>query len=326
MPFSGTGVFNLSFDWNNDAANGIPITASRVQAEDQNIADGLSMCVTADGQSTTSASVPFSQGASFGVVSQFNAAGRLGIGMSPATQVLSINATSSAGPSNNAAGIQINDAAANPAYLVNRNGSMLLDVGTGNIISFLQNNVQTAEIDANGCFLVNTSTVFGTVAAVATTAGGNTNGMYCSQPNNNSLWAAIQTDIGGTNVLFMRCSVSGVDKGSVGWNGTNVTFNTTSDYRLKDVTGDLTTSGAFIDALSPKVGNWKDGNKPFVGFIADEVQAVSPSSVSGEKDAVGDNGNPVYQQVAYSSPEIIANIIAELKSLRARVAVLESAQ
>lgn len=71
MPFSGTGVFNLSFDWNNDAANGIPITASRVQAEDQNIADGLSMCITTDGQSTTTGIIPFASGISTGAGIQF---------------------------------------------------------------------------------------------------------------------------------------------------------------------------------------------------------------------------------------------------------------
>lgn len=62
MAFNGNGVFNLDFSWPNDAANGIPITASRVQAEDQNIADGLSMCVTTDGQSTTTGNIPFAAG------------------------------------------------------------------------------------------------------------------------------------------------------------------------------------------------------------------------------------------------------------------------
>lgn len=65
-PFDGNGNFTLSFDWNNDAANGIPITASRVQSEDQNIADGLSMCLTVDGQSTTTATIPFAQGVKIG--------------------------------------------------------------------------------------------------------------------------------------------------------------------------------------------------------------------------------------------------------------------
>ena len=60
-----------------------------------------------------------------------------------------------------------------------------------------------------------------------------------------------------------------------------------------------------------------------VGFIAHEVQEVSPSSVVGEKDAVDADGKPVMQAMEYGSAEFIANIIAELQSLRARVAQLE---
>lgn len=70
MPFNGNGVFNLDFSWPNDAANGIPITAQRVQDEDQNIADGLSNVICRDGQSVTTASIPFAQGLNVLSISQ----------------------------------------------------------------------------------------------------------------------------------------------------------------------------------------------------------------------------------------------------------------
>lgn len=100
-------------------------------------------------------------------------------------------------------------------------------------------------------------------------------------------------------------------------------FNQSSDYRLKNITGYLENSGAFIDALKPRVGTWKADGSAFVGFVAHEVQEVSPSSVLGEKDKVDDNGKEIYQSVAYASSEIIANLVAELQSLRKRVAELE---
>lgn len=75
MPFNGTGQFNLDFDWNNDAANGVAITASRVQAEDQNIADGLSMCITTDGQSTTTNPIPFASGVNADTINPITANG-----------------------------------------------------------------------------------------------------------------------------------------------------------------------------------------------------------------------------------------------------------
>lgn len=48
--FNGSGVFVRSYSWTNDAANGIDITASRVDTEDTGFASGLSLCVTRDGQ------------------------------------------------------------------------------------------------------------------------------------------------------------------------------------------------------------------------------------------------------------------------------------
>ena len=93
-----------------------------------------------------------------------------------------------------------------------------------------------------------------------------------------------------------------------------------------DNQAELIGSGAFIDALKPKTWTWKTDGTKGVGFIAHEVQEVSPTTVIGEKDAVDEEGKPVYQAMEYGSAEFIANIIAELQSLRARVAALESKQ
>jgi hypothetical protein len=51
---------------------------------------------------------------------------------------------------------------------------------------------------------------------------------------------------------------------------------------------------------------------------------VSPSSVQGEKDAVDAEGNPKYQSMQASTSEVVANLVAELQSLRKRLAALES--
>ena len=117
---------------------------------------------------------------------------------------------------------------------------------------------------------------------------------------------------------------SGTNTGTITTNGSSTAYNTSSDRRLKNITGELLTSGAFIDGLVPRVGSWVSSGIPFVGFVADEVQTVSPSSVRGEAGAVDANGKPIYQSMAYASDEIIANMVAELKSLRARVAALEA--
>jgi hypothetical protein len=127
----------------------------------------------------------------------------------------------------------------------------------------------------------------------------------------------------GSTLLEFR--LGAVAKGSVTISSTSVAYNTTSDYRLKNVDGPLTGSGAFIDALKPKVGEWKaELGKKAAFFIAHEVAEVSPTSVQGEKDEVDADGKPKMQSVAYGSAEFIVNIVAELQDLRKRVAALEA--
>lgn len=62
MPFNGNGVFTNPYNWENDAANGIDILASRMNTQDGGIASGLSNVICKDGQQTTTAIIPFSGG------------------------------------------------------------------------------------------------------------------------------------------------------------------------------------------------------------------------------------------------------------------------
>jgi hypothetical protein len=136
---------------------------------------------------------------------------------------------------------------------------------------------------------------------------------------------AIGHDSGAlTGSSYSVFSYNSATIGSITQNGTTgVLFNTTSDYRLKQIDGPVTASGEFIDALNPVVGSWKIDGSPFVGFLAHEFQEVSPSSVTGEKDAVDEDGEPVLQTMQASSPEVMANVVAELQFLRRRVTSLE---
>lgn len=59
MAFNGAGVFQRLYNWVNDKNNSINITASRVDAEDDGFATGLSNCITKDGQQTVTANIPF---------------------------------------------------------------------------------------------------------------------------------------------------------------------------------------------------------------------------------------------------------------------------
>ena len=59
MPFNGSGVFQRVRNWVADATAGIKIRADYHDAEDDNLAGGLSNCVTKDGQTLITQNIPF---------------------------------------------------------------------------------------------------------------------------------------------------------------------------------------------------------------------------------------------------------------------------
>jgi hypothetical protein len=188
--------------------------------------------------------------------------------------------------------------------------SIMSDSGSGVIKFSTGGNAEKMRIDSSGNLLVGTTTVLN--GSKATIYSGTTWGL------------GINADLNGSTYYFAQFYAGGSGAGSITSNGTITTYSGTSDYRLKDIIGPLTNSGEFIDALKPKVGTWKSNGSKFSGFLAHEFAEVSPSSVNGEKDAVDADGKPVYQSMQASTSEVIANLVAELQSLRKRLAALES--
>jgi hypothetical protein len=107
-----------------------------------------------------------------------------------------------------------------------------------------------------------------------------------------------------------------------------VVFNTTSDARLKENLRDFTDSGRLIDALKPRVFDWKDSDsngKNVIGFIAQEEHAADPIFAHIGAVSVGDdNPTTITKQWQRSDAALIPILVAELQSLRKRLAALES--
>jgi hypothetical protein len=114
--------------------------------------------------------------------------------------------------------------------------------------------------------------------------------------------------------------------GQIYTDGATTVFATSSDYRLKEITGIVTATEAkdFIMALQPKQGTWKIDGSKFVGFLAHEFKNVSPSSVFGEKDAVDKSNKPVYQGMQAASSEVMANLIALVQEQQALITQLQT--
>jgi hypothetical protein len=118
--------------------------------------------------------------------------------------------------------------------------------------------------------------------------------------------------------------------GSISTSGSATAYNTSSDYRLKENVIPLTGAADRLNQLQVHRFNFiADPDKIVDGFIAHEAQAVVPECVTGTKDEVDDDGNPVYQGIDQSKlvPLLTAALqeaIGRIETLEAKVAALEA--
>jgi hypothetical protein len=96
---------------------------------------------------------------------------------------------------------------------------------------------------------------------------------------------------------------------------TTTTYATSSDYRLKNTITPMTGALAKVAALKPCTYKWNADGSDGEGFIAHELAEVVPQCVTGEKDAVDAEGNPVYQGIDTSF--LVATLTAAIQELKA---------
>jgi hypothetical protein len=68
-------------------------------------------------------------------------------------------------------------------------------------------------------------------------------------------------------------------------------YSTVSDYRLKENVQPMRGALARVAALKPCTYTWKSDGSACEGFIAHELQVICPGAVSGQKDAVNEDGS-----------------------------------
>ena len=119
--------------------------------------------------------------------------------------------------------------------------------------------------------------------------------------------------------------------GSIVTNTSATAYNTSSDYRLKENIVQIPNAIDRLQQLKPSRFNFiVDPDKIVDGFIAHEAQAVVPECVTGTKDAVDADGNPVMQGIDQSKlvPLLTAALqeaIAKIEALETRLSALEAA-
>jgi hypothetical protein len=104
--------------------------------------------------------------------------------------------------------------------------------------------------------------------------------------------------------------------GNIRTNGSSTSYNTSSDYRLKENITDANDAGDKIDAIKVRQYDWKaDGSHQDYGMVAQELMTVAPEAVSGDADSEEMMG------VDYS--KLVPMLVKEIQSLRTRITALE---
>jgi hypothetical protein len=132
------------------------------------------------------------------------------------------------------------------------------------------------------------------------------------------------------NASLISLRRSGLQVGTISVTTTATAYNTSSDYRLKENVTAVTDGITRLQQLKPSRFNFiADPDKTVDGFLAHEVQTIVPEAITGEKDAVDDEGNPEYQGIDQSKlvPLLTAALqeaIGRIETLEAEVAALKA--
>jgi hypothetical protein len=216
---------------------------------------------------------------------RIDSSGNVGIGISPVTYTASartLQIDGAANPAqirltNNTSGSsQINGA------LISMSGNdfYLWNVESSNLI-FGTADTERMRIDANGRLCVNTTAAISAGRINTNFLGGTDDGMCFRNTNTGNT---------GSFIAFFN-SATGL-AGVISHTGaTTVAYTTSSDYRLKENIAPMQGALGVVQQLKPVTYNWKADGSSGQGFIAHELQAVVPDAVTGEKDAVNEDGS-----------------------------------
>jgi hypothetical protein len=248
-----------------------------------------------------------------------DASGRLGIGTTSPSSTLVVASSDPAILVKRGAltGLLINQ------YDSSGNASINL-VDSANLL-FATGNTERMRIDSSGNLLVGTTSFPG--------AGTTTTGAAFGSSGSVSVFrtAATPAYIGRSNDGEVMALYSGAtQRGAVSISGATTTYGSVSDYRLKENVVPLTGAITKVILLKPSTFNFIEFPEQNInGFIAHEVAEVEPIAVTGEKDGLNEDGNPIYQGVDMAKlvPLLTAAIQEQqaiINDLKARIETLES--
>jgi Chaperone of endosialidase len=184
-----------------------------------------------------------------------------------------------------------------------------------NALGLSTNGTNAVYIDASQNLLVGTTSALSQTGRATFVSSGNAlvtqvgNGQTGFQSTNTSGTAIYYAAIFGNNGnSFSTCGLISVS-------GTTTVYAVTSDYRLKENIQPMTGALAKVLQLKPVTYQWKVDGSNSNGFIAHELAEICPQAVSGEKDALKEDGSIMPQGIDTSF--LVATLTAAIQELKA---------
>ena len=244
--------------------------------------------------------------------------GKVGIGTSSPAHMLHVKASDSRVRTEESSGSTTFDLTnTSSGHFLDSSGTNDLTInksGSANLV-LKTANTERMRIDPNGHLcLGRTGFSFDNTSGFAVAGSGSNEGqLHCSTAGQECM-KLNRKDSNGNGLVFARGSTNVV--GTINFGSSSVTYNTSSDYRLKeniDYSWDATTR---LKQLKPARFNWivDDTNTLVDGFIAHEVSSIVPEAITGSKDATRDLGTiteTLSNVIRNSSGNIIAQNVSE---------------
>ena len=344
MSYNGSGTFLINTS-GQPVVTGTPISSTVFNALTADLATGLSTAITKDGQTATTARIPFAQGINSTLVTDSTSTTTGSIitaGGAGVAKALFVGTTANVA---GAVTLQSTLGVTGATTL----GQNLNFTGTGNrITGDFSNGTESNRV------LVQTSTTDGStnfgIIPNGTGAGQTGEGVYLNAASNqldlytgstvkaridssgnllvntttntyssravfyNAANTVLHSETGstGTSNQILFLNPNGI-VGSITTNGSATLYNVTSDQRLKENIQDADSASSLIDSLQVRKFDWKaDSSHQRYGFVAQELVTVAPEAVHQPTDTE--------QMMAVDYSKLVPMLVKEIQSLRQRLA------